>query len=108
MFKIYQKGIILSVVLVILGIAILFPVYYQKRTQPEEVQHVAILSFNILENNNLPIWCVDLSTALQKYKIRATIFIAGNLAEKYPICVSLFSSNENIDIGSQTYSGMLI
>lgn len=102
--KIYYKGLIYLGVLVILGVAILLPVYYQKRTQPAEVHLTAILSFDVLENNNLPIWCFDLSSMLQKYKIGASVFIAGNLAEKYPKCISLFSSNENIDIGSQTYS----
>jgi peptidoglycan/xylan/chitin deacetylase (PgdA/CDA1 family) len=102
--KIYYKGVILLSVLVILGVAILLPAYYQKRTQPAEVYYKAILSFSILDKSNLPNWCFDLSSMLQKYKIRASVFISGNLAEKYPKCVSLFSSNKNIDIGSQTYN----
>jgi peptidoglycan/xylan/chitin deacetylase (PgdA/CDA1 family) len=63
-----------------------------------------MLSFSIINNDNIPQWCNDLSSVLQKFKIKGTIFIAGKLAENYPDCISVFSANKDIDVGSSTYN----
>ncbi|MFB5630599.1 MAG: polysaccharide deacetylase family protein [Nitrosopumilaceae archaeon] len=61
-----------------------------------------LLSFDIVEDYNLPDWCIDLSKTLEKNNVKAAIFVTGKIAEKYPQCVQSFS--DNIDIGSQTYN----
>ena len=45
-----------------------------------------------------------LSSTLRKYDIKATVFITGELAKAHPSCVSLFSTNTNVDLGSSTYN----
>lgn len=97
--KIRYAGTIVIAVLILIGIAILLPVYYQERPRP-----TVMLSFNIINNNNIPQWCNDLSSILQKHDIKAAVFITGELAESYPKCVILFSSNNNMDLGSSTYN----
>jgi peptidoglycan/xylan/chitin deacetylase (PgdA/CDA1 family) len=93
------KGIIVTGILILTGIAILLPVYFPKRVQP-----ILMLSFNIINNENLPQWCNGLYRILQKHEIKATIFITGKVVDTFPKCMSLFSSNSNIDIGSSTYN----
>ena len=66
-----------------------------------------ILVFSINSNNSLPGWCNGLSSTLKKYNVNdGIVFISGKLAESYPKCVTLFSSNDGIDIGSSTYNYM--
>lgn len=97
--KIRYTGAIVFGVLIVIGVAILLPVYYQERPRP-----TIMLSFSIINDNNILKWCNDLSSTLQKYDIKATVFMTGKLAESYPKCVSLFSSNHEIDLGSSTYN----
>lgn len=98
--RIKYVGAIVITILILVGIAILLPVYYQERPGP-----TVMLSFSIINyNNTIPKWCNDLSFILQKHNIKATVFITGELAESYPKCVTLFSSNNNFDLGSSTYS----
>lgn len=92
-------GIIVISLLILLGIAILLPVYYQERPYP-----IVMLSFDIIKNDNVLEWCNDLSSILHKYNIKATVFFTGKIAQIYPKCVSLFSSNNNVDVGSSTYN----
>jgi peptidoglycan/xylan/chitin deacetylase (PgdA/CDA1 family) len=84
------------------------PVYLQKRpTSQVSVisQPTAMLSFSVIYDYNVPKWCNDLSLLFKKFSIKATVFITGKIANKFPGCVSVFPSNNdnNIDIGSQTY-----
>lgn len=97
--KIRYAGILVISVLILAGIAILLPIYLQERPGP-----ALMLSFNIVNTDNIPTWCNELSSTLQKYDIKATIFLTGELAKAYPNCVSLFSTNSNIDVGSSTYN----
>lgn len=75
----------------------------KQTVEPKRVSIIGLL-FSINKDMNLPYFCDTIYAIMNKHNVKASIFISGNLAEKYPICVSLFSSNENIDIGSQTYS----
>jgi hypothetical protein len=95
-----HAGAIATGIVVVLGIAIILPVYYQKRPI---LQPIVMLSFSIIGGSNVPIWCNDLSSILEKHNLRAAVFITGKVAERNPACVSSFSSND-IDIGSQTYN----
>ena len=61
-----------------------------------------MLSFDVKDSKNLPQWCNDLSTTLQKHNIEATVFVVGQVADQYPQCVKILSKRN--DIGSQTYN----
>ncbi len=81
------------------NVTLLLPAYFQ-----EKLHTRVMLAFNIINNNNLPGWCDNLSDTLKKYNIKATVFIPGSIAERFPKCVSLISSNKDMDIGSSTYN----
>ncbi len=88
----------ISTTLVIFASFMLFGLVFFEPTPSRPV----LLSFNIVEDNNLPDWCIDLSKILEKNKVKAVVFVAGEIAEKHPQCVQSF--DDDIDIGSQTYS----
>jgi peptidoglycan/xylan/chitin deacetylase (PgdA/CDA1 family) len=105
--KMVYAGAIASGIVVIVGAVIIIPVFYQKRPISSVSQPTAILSFSVVNDNNVPTWCNDLSSVFKKYDIKAIVFVVGKIASKYPQCISAFSSsndNNNIDIGSQTYN----
>ena len=110
--KMVYAGAIVTAIVIAAGAAIIIPVFYQKPAVSPQFsvsQPTAILSFSVVNGNNVPIWCNDLFSVFKKYGIKATVFITGKIASKYPQCVSAFSSSfsssndNNIDIGSQTY-----
>lgn len=98
--KMIQAGTIATGIVILIGLAIILPVYFQKRPISESA---VLLSFSIINDNNVAKWCNDLSSILEKYDLKATVFITGKVAETNPDCVSTFSST-TIDIGSQTYN----
>jgi peptidoglycan/xylan/chitin deacetylase (PgdA/CDA1 family) len=98
--KMTYAGTIVTGIVVLLGIAIILPVYFQKRPIS---QSAVLLSFSIINDSNIPKWCNDLSSILREYDLKAAVFITGKVAERNPACVSSFSSKD-IDIGSQTYN----
>ncbi len=63
---------------------------------------IVMLTFSIGDDDNLPDWCLDLSSVLKKHQVSATVFFSGRVADQYPECVKAFE--KNIDIGSQTYN----
>jgi len=95
--KIILGAIIATSLILFVGVLVISPVFY-----PADNSTPVMLSFNINEQTNLPNWCEDLSTFLLSKNIKATIFISGELAEKYPMCITGFP--KNFDIGSQTFS----
>jgi peptidoglycan/xylan/chitin deacetylase (PgdA/CDA1 family) len=97
--RIKYAGVIVIAVLILIGAVILLPIYFQQLPRP-----TVMLTFNIINNENIPKWCIDLASILQKHAIKATVFITGELAESYPNCVTSFSSKNTVDIGSSTYN----
>jgi len=91
-------GAIITVFIVIVGVLLLYPTFKQGPIARDQV----LLTFNIINSTNLPIWCNDLSKYLQDNKIHSTVFITGIMADNYPECVTSFSKSN--DIGSMTYS----
>lgn len=63
-----------------------------------------MLSFSVIDGQNVPQWCSDLSSILAKHNVDATVFVTGKIAEKSPGCVRALAAYSGIDIGSQTYS----
>ena len=94
--KIVHVGIISTAIVIALGIGIVLPPYL-----PQSKPLVVLLSFDIANKDNLPQWCNQLSSVLDRQNVKATIFVTGKVASQYPKCVSAFS-NRN-DVGSQTY-----
>src|SRR5215211_42887 len=98
--KMIRAGTIVTGIVILIGVVIVLPVYYQKRPIS---QSAILLSFSIINDSNLPKWCNDLSSILGKYEVKAAVFITGKVAERNPACV-LSLSSKDIDIGSQTYN----
>ena len=119
-------GSLFTGIIIVIGLAFIMPMYYQKypqqfglyTQQPTESQKPSalkqsvisvsnnrvMLAFSILDKSNLPQWCHELLLMSQKHDLKITIFIPGEIAEKYSECLTIFSSNRNkTDIGSQTY-----
>jgi len=108
--KVTYIGMITTGIVVVLSVATIVPAFTQQNAQPSVP---VMLVFDISDDddeslNNLPAWCTDLSTSLDKHNVRATVFIAGQVADKYPQCVAIFSASKDddtvIDVGSKTYS----
>jgi peptidoglycan/xylan/chitin deacetylase (PgdA/CDA1 family) len=94
--KIANAGIISTSVVIAMGVFIIIPPYL-----PQQKPFVALLFFDISNEQNLPQWCNDLSSTLQKQNVKATIFVTGEIAQNYPSCVSTLA--ERNDVGSSTY-----
>lgn len=85
-----------TTVVIVLGVLIVIPPYL-----PQQKPLVTLLFFNINDSKNLPQWCYDLSDTLHNQKVQATVFVTGEIAEKYPTCVSRLAQGN--DIGSFTF-----
>ena len=94
--KIAHVGMISTTIVIVLGVLIVIPPYL-----PQQKPLVTLLFFNINETKNLPQWCYDLSDILRQQKVQATVFVTGQIAEKYPTCVSKLAQGN--DIGSSTF-----
>ncbi|HSD05065.1 MAG TPA: polysaccharide deacetylase family protein [Nitrosopumilaceae archaeon] len=94
--KIVHVGAISTGIVILLGIVMVIPPFIQ----PSPPLKVAF-AFSAIDENNALNWCRDLSQVLEKYDIKATVFVTGRIADLHPNCVRGFS--DNIDIGSQTY-----
>ncbi|HLE35085.1 MAG TPA: polysaccharide deacetylase family protein [Nitrososphaerales archaeon] len=99
--KLVYLGAIGTGLVIIFGIAMISPAF--TRMQDNTAQQLKVLlTFSVINDSNVPDWCNDLSSVLNKYDVSATVFITGKVADQNPECVTTFS--DNIDIGSQTYS----
>ena len=98
--KLVHLGAISTGIVIVLGIAMVVPAF--TRAPQYSPPLVAMLSFSIVDDSNAANWCNDLSSILNKYGIKATVFVTGKVADQHPECVKVFSNN--IDIGSQTYT----
>lgn len=95
-------GAIITALVIVLGIALLFPALkIDTRFAPDKDANLILLTFNIINSSNMPDWCYDLSQYLKSNKIQSTVFMPGIIADSYPDCVSSFSNNT--DIGSSGY-----
>lgn len=92
---VYFGGISTGIVL-ILGMVMVLPPFLQ----PEPKQQL-LLSFSISDSENLSNWCDELSSVLFENKVKAAVFISGEVAEEFPRCVTSFS--HEVDIGSQAF-----
>lgn len=97
MTRIVAGGIGATVAVIVLGVVVALPPFLQPPKGP-----TVLLSFNIVNDNNMPDWCYEIAKIIAKNDLNAVVFFPGEIAAKYPQCVSSFG--ENVDIGSSTYS----
>lgn len=104
--KVTYIGMITTGIVVVLSVATIVPAFTQQNAKPS-VPVMLVFDINDDEGPDLPAWCTDLSTSLDNRNVRATVFMAGQVADKYPQCVAAFSASKDdtvIDVGSKTYS----
>jgi peptidoglycan/xylan/chitin deacetylase (PgdA/CDA1 family) len=94
--NIKHYGAISTGIVIALGAIMVLPPFLQ----PEPKQQM-LLSFSVSDNENVPIWCNELSSILNENKIKAAVFISGEIAQKFPQCVTSFS--DDVDVGSQAF-----
>lgn len=71
-------------------------------------KQLVLLSFDINDQTNMPFWCDELSSILDEKDVKASIFIVGNVAERFPECTRNLSLNDKLDVGSKTYSSVAL
>lgn len=94
--KIVRVGAIITGIVIAMGIVLILPEFLR----PSPTQPI-LLSFNIINEQNLPNWCHDLSSVLAKNNVKAAVFVIGKVAERHPDCVTGFP--QDVDIGSESY-----
>jgi peptidoglycan/xylan/chitin deacetylase (PgdA/CDA1 family) len=99
--KVIQLGAISTGIVIVVGVVMVLPAFTQENAPPELA---TMLFFSVNDGDDLSVWCAELSTMLEKRGIAATVFVPGHVAYAHPQCVTAFSGNDRIDIGSQTYN----
>lgn len=100
--KLTHLGAISTGIVILASIALVVPALTYKSVSTQKV----MLSFIINENadDSLPSWCSGLYEFISENDLKATIFVTGKTADEYPQCLSIFSNQTNVDLGSRTYS----
>jgi peptidoglycan/xylan/chitin deacetylase (PgdA/CDA1 family) len=94
--KIVHVGAIITGIVISMGVLLILPEFLR----PSPTQPI-LLSFSITNEQNLPNWCHDLSSVLEKNNVKAAVFVIGKVAERHPDCVTGFP--QDVDIGSESY-----
>jgi hypothetical protein len=98
--KLTYVATIITVLVLILGVAMISPLFIRPgRVQPKQK---LLITFTVLESADVVDWCMNVSSLLQAYKMPATVFIVGLVAQQYPQTVISFG--DKVDIGSSTYN----
>jgi peptidoglycan/xylan/chitin deacetylase (PgdA/CDA1 family) len=98
--KIFHIATIATTLVIVVGLALVVPAFFRGPKPQENIQ--VLLTFDILDTDNLVEWCSNLGSVLEQQNVKATIFFPGKIAEENPEIFSYFG--EGIDIGSQTYN----
>lgn len=99
--KLKHAAIIATVLVILVGVAMIVPMFFY-HNEEAKFESKLMLSFSVLPGENVIPWCQELATALNSLQVGGSVFFVGEVAEKYPQCLSYFKNQ--IDIGSQTYS----
>lgn len=100
--KLVHLGAIATTSIIAIGVVMALGPAYLHALQHNKSPPL-MLSFSIVDDKNAPEWCNDLASMLEKHQVKATVFVTGEVANKYPECVASFSQ-KNVDVGSQTYT----
>jgi len=95
--KLMHLGALTTSIVVVMGIALVIPAYTQRHVPTR-----MILSFTIIDSQNVPEWCQEVSNILHRHNMKAIVFATGAIANEYPECIRDFSHYGTIDLGSQT------
>ena len=77
-------GAIITALIIILGVALLFPalkIDTKFGSNTDTLTHSVLLTFNIINSSNMPSWCYDLSSFLKNNNIHSTVFMTGIIAD---------------------------
>lgn len=96
--KIVYAGTISTALILVLGIALVIPVFLRFDNERPTV----MLVFSVANDESSADWLASLSTILNRHNIPATVFVTGKFASSHPECIDALASD--IDVGSQTYS----
>ena len=99
--KLFPVAVISTVLVIAVGVGLVSQVFLTIADVPKQD---VMISINVNDDPNLPQWCNELSSVLDATAIRATVFVAGKVAEEHPGCIEKLAANDRLDIGSQTYS----
>jgi hypothetical protein len=99
--KLRQAAIISTALVIIIGLAMISPLFLKQNQAQTENKQTIILSFTVLEADNVEDWCQNLSSILSSQDIPATIFIESKVAEQNPKTATCFGTE--IEFGSLTY-----
>jgi hypothetical protein len=97
--KLKRVGLITTCLVVLAGLFMVTPLFLGR--VGSKAKAVVMLSFSISDPVGAVPWSQSLSQVLRQRKIGASVFIVGQIAEKYPAIFNDFAPN--VDIGSQTY-----
>ena len=85
--KLRYASVIFTVLLVLNSVILFSP----EAQSTSESDNIVILSFDInSDNDNLSLWCQDLSYLLKQTNTNSIVFVTGSLAEKHPECITSF------------------
>lgn len=90
-----------TIIVIAVGVGLVSQIFFINADGPKQA---VMISVSINGGANLPQWCDELSSALDAAAIKATVFVAGRVAENYPECIEQLAANRMLDIGSQTYN----
>jgi peptidoglycan/xylan/chitin deacetylase (PgdA/CDA1 family) len=96
--NLFLGGIIATITIIILGVVIALPPFFQ----PIHRTNV-LMVFSIATADSIPVWCTELSQLLEKNNVGAAVFAPGKVAEDHPECLKSFDTT-SVDIGSSTYN----
>ena len=94
--KLRHVAAIITVLIIIVGLVMISPLFLR-----QEAKQKVMLTFGILESDDVVEWSKNLSSILNAYNMPATVFVVGKLAEQHPEAILYFG--DKVDIGSQTY-----
>ncbi|MCJ7634052.1 polysaccharide deacetylase family protein [Candidatus Bathyarchaeota archaeon] len=96
--KILYAGAISTALIIVIGIALVIPIYFRFQSESP----IVMLVFSVIDGATAQDWFDNLSTILRVNGVPATLFITGDFVNSHPGCLDGLA--ESIDVGSQTYS----
>jgi peptidoglycan/xylan/chitin deacetylase (PgdA/CDA1 family) len=101
LLRIVVAATLSTVFVILVGFLIVLPLFTRA---PVDNKKQIMLSFSVVECEDVTSWCSRLSSMLESYDVPATVYFVGKVVEEHPGCVSFFG--EGVDVGSQTFSNL--
>jgi peptidoglycan/xylan/chitin deacetylase (PgdA/CDA1 family) len=97
--KLRLAATISTLLVMVVGLAMISPLFFPHGEV--KAKQIVMITFSVQESDDVVEWTKDLSSILNDYKMPATVFVVGKLAEQHPEVV--FYYGNDVDVGSQTY-----